>query len=745
VAIKTKPAAVTIPIEGMSCASCVAKIEHGLAALPGVTEASVNLATEKASINYFPTLTNLEKIRSTIRALGYTPLEATVSQAESLRREHKQLAYGQLRFRFGVAAALTIPVMLLGMSEHLGLSLAPTLSAWLQLLLTTPIQFWAGWQFYKGAFAVGRRGSTDMNTLIALGTSAAYGYSLVATVAPKLVTADGAAPMLYFDSAAAIITLILLGRLLEARAKSRTSEAITKLLSLQPRHARVIRDGRELDVPVEQVRVGDVVIVRPGEKIPVDGIVEDGSSSVDESMLTGESLPVDKTPGDRVIGGTVNKAGSFRFVAQRVGAETALAGIVRLVEQAQGSKPPIAKFVDQVAAVFVPIVIGIALLTFGLWFAFGPTPAISRALINCVAVLIVACPCALGLATPTSIMVGIGRGAEQGILIRSGEALEQAQGLTTVVLDKTGTLTRGELAVKEIIVQRTPQPEWSRERLLLYAGSAEQRSEHPIGQAIVKAARAANAMLLEPTRFLAVPGQGIRAVVDAQAVRVGNLRLMEGDGIKVTEWQDEAERLAQAGMTPMFIAVADRMVGVIGVADKVKETARSAVAAMRRMGLETIMLTGDNQRTASAVAREVGIEQVLAEVLPEAKASEVKRLQAEGKRVAMVGDGINDAPALAQADVGIALGAGTDIAIEAADITLIGEDLHGVVAAIALSRATMTNIKQNLFWASIYNLVLIPAAALGWLNPILAAAAMGLSSVSVVSNALRLRFVRTAA
>ena len=734
-----KPVSLTIPIEGMSCASCVAKIEHGLSKIPGVVHASVNLATEKATVEYQPGVADSAMIQEAISSLGYRPVMPTARETETpaAKEERKQAAYRALRLRFWVAAVLTVPVMVLSMSEHLGLPISQPASFWLQLLLTTPIQFWAGWQFYKGAFAVARHGTTDMNTLIAVGTSAAYGYSVAAVLAPGWFTAAGAAPVVYFDSSAAIVTLILLGRLLEARAKGRTSEALTRLIGLQAKRARVVRDGRELDIPIEEVRVGDVVVVRPGEKVPVDGVILEGTSSLDESMLTGESMPADKGPGDQVIGATLNRVGSFRFTATQVGADTALARIVKLVEEAQGSKPPIARMVDQVASVFVPIVIGIAVLTFGLWFAFGPAPAFTPALLNFVAVLIIACPCALGLATPTSIMVGIGRGAEHGILIRSGAALEQARMLTTVVLDKTGTLTKGELAVKEIVVHKDG---WSREKMLQYAASAEQGSEHPIGEAIVKTARNAKVALDSLKDFAAVPGHGVRASVQGQRVRVGNLRLMEGDGLSVAGLEAEVKRLAEAGMTPMFVGVGDSVVGVIAVADQVKEHAREAVAALKRMGLEVVMLTGDNPRTAAAVAREVGIEQVLAEVLPDVKAREVKRLQSEGKRVAMVGDGINDAPALAQADVGIAIGAGADVALEAADITLVGGDLQGVATAIGLSRATMRNIKQNLFWAFIYNIVLIPAAALGWLNPILAAGAMGASSVSVVSNALRLRF-----
>jgi Cu+-exporting ATPase len=749
----TGPATLMIPIEGMSCASCVAKIERGLAAVPGVKNASVNLATEKATVEYRPAETSPPQIEEAIRALGYRPVEAATSREGLLTptlfvqesgggmadgRQRKEAAYRDLKRRFWIAAVLTVPVMILGMSDHLGLPLSPSLSAWLQLLLTTPIQFWAGRQFYKGAIAVARHRSADMNTLIALGTTAAYGYSLAATLIPAAFASGGTTPPVYFDSAAAIITLILLGRLLEARAKSRTSEAITRLLGLQPKHARVIRDQREVEIPIEEVKVSDIVVVRPGEKIPVDGIIIEGSSTLDESMLTGESMPVDKGPGDAIIAGTVNRTGSFQFVASKVGADTVLAGIVRLVEEAQGSKPPVARFVDRVAAVFVPIVIAIAALTFGLWLAFGPEPAFTRALLYAVAVLIVACPCALGLATPTSIMVGIGRGAELGILIRSGEALERARSLTTVVLDKTGTLTKGEPTVKEIAAK---DPAWPKDRILQYAASAEQGSEHPLGQAIVKAARLARLELIPAKDFEAVTGYGVRARIDDHPLRVGNLRMMRVEGLPLGPWEAEAARLSERAMTPMLLAVGPEIVGIIAVADGLKEGSRSAVKALKDMGLEVIMLTGDNRQSAMAIAREVGIVEVLGELLPDAKAREVKRLQSEGHRVAMVGDGINDAPALAQADVGIAIGAGTDIAIEAADITLIGDDLHGIVTAIGLSRATMTNIKQNLFWASIYNILLIPAAAIGWLNPILAAAAMALSSVSVVSNALRLRFI----
>ena len=758
----TVPQSLIIPIEGMSCASCVAKIEHGLRGLEGVVRASVNLATEQATIEYQPGVTGPAAIQDRIRSLGYTPVGPTASSDQTAREvetpaardERKQAAYRGLRVRFWIAAALTLPVVVLGMSDHLGLPLPQSVSFWVQLLLATPVQFWAGWQFYKGALAVARHGSTDMNTLIAIGTSAAYLYSVVATLAPGLLAAGGATPAVYFDTSASIITLILFGRLMETRAKGRASEAIRRLAGLQPREARVIREGREQDIPIEAVRVGDLVIVRPGEKVPVDGIVRQGTSAVDESMLTGESLPVDKQPGDRVIGATLNRVGSLRVEATKVGRDTALARIIRMVEEAQAAKPPLAKLADRIAAYFVPAVIGIAALTFALWLGLGPAPALTHALINCVAVLIIACPCALGLATPTSIMVGIGKGAELGVLIRSGDALERAQHLTTVVLDKTGTLTRGEPSVRAVV----PLMEgWTADRVAALAAAAERGSEHPLGEAIVRHARERGLPVGEASEFAAVPGHGIRATVTEEsgplAVSVGNLRLMEVQGLVVgPEGDKHAEHLASSGLTPMYLAVGRtpspsspegaRLIGIIGVADTLKEHAREAVEALHRMGLEVLMLTGDNPRAARAIADQAGIDRVLAEILPEQKAHEIERLQAQGKVVAMVGDGINDAPALAQADIGIAIGTGTDVAMETADLTLMSGDLCGVAAAIALSRATTRNIKQNLFAAFIYNVLLIPAAAVGLLNPIWAAGAMALSSVSVVGNALRLRRFR---
>jgi Cu+-exporting ATPase len=733
----------------MSCASCVAKIEQGLQATPGVLRASVNLATEQATVDYQPGTTTPATIADSIRSLGYTPVMPVTRKAEAVAPGERLDPSRALLSQFIASAALTVPVMILGMGEHLRLPISQTVSVWTQWLLATPIQFWAGWRFYKGAVAVARHGSTDMNTLIAVGTSAAYLYSAAAVLAPGLFVAAGQTPAVYFDTSAAIITLILFGRLLEARAKGRASEAIRRLAGLQPKRALVIRNGHELDLPIDEVKIGDLVLVRPGEKVPVDGIVRQGTSALDESMITGESLPVDKQPGDPVIGATLNRTGSLRVEATRVGRETALAHIIRIVEEAQAAKPPLAKLADRIAAVFVPAVLGIAGLTFALWLLMGPAPAFTHALLNAVAVLIIACPCALGLATPTSVMVGIGRGAEHGVLIRGGDALERAHQLTTVVLDKTGTVTRGEPSVSAILPCADG---WTAEQILALAASAERDSEHPVGAAIVRRAREQGIPLRSVTSFAAVPGHGIRAAVagppDSRLVWLGNRRLMDTEQIPVSpQVEQTAGHLAEAGLTPMYVAVGPpdapsatgEVVGVLAVADTLKDHARDAVAALQRLGLEVVILTGDNRRTAQAIAGQLRVSRVLAEVLPDQKAREIKRLQDEGRIVAMVGDGINDAPALAQADVGIAIGTGTDVAMEAADLTLITGDPRGVVTAIALSRATTVNIKQNLAAAFVYNVLLIPAAALGWLNPIWAAAAMALSSVSVVGNALRLR------
>ena len=739
-----------IPVSGMGCASCVAKIEKNLAKLAGVEQVRVNFASEQAAVTFDPQQLNRETLIDTIEQLGFQVPRETPSDPLEADREKRALALSQLRRKLCTGLALVIPILVLAHWEVLGLDRLWTLSArenhLLQLLLQTPVQFWVGWQFYQGAWNALRNRTSDMNTLIAVGTSAAYLYSVLVTFFPALfASVSGVAAAVYFDTAGVIIVLILLGRLLEARARGRTSEAIKKLLGMQARTARIVRAGQEQEVPVEDVRRGDTVIVRPGEKIPVDGVVLEGFSAVDEAMVTGESMPVDKQVGDSVIGATINKTGSFRFEATQVGRDTMLARIVRMVQDAQGSRPPIARMADLIAAWFVPGVILVALTTFLVWLLFGPEPALTYALLNFVAVMIIACPCALGLATPTSIMVGTGRGAESGILIRSGEALETAHRLDCIVLDKTGTITRGTPEVTDLI----PLGNWSSNALLQIAASAEQGSEHPLGEALVRHAAEQQLELTPASEFNALPGQGIEARVDGRTLLLGNRTLLEGQGIDISAASDHSQQLADAGKTPMLVACDGQLIGLIALADTLKDSSAAAIAALHRLGLHVAMLTGDNQQTATAIARSIGIDEVLAEVQPDQKAARIEQLQQQGRRVAMVGDGINDAPALAQADVGIAIGTGTDIAIEAADMTLISGELNGVVNAIALSRATIRNIKQNLFWAFAYNVLLIPVAAgvlfpvFGvLLNPMFAAAAMGLSSVSVVSNALRLRGYR---
>jgi Cu+-exporting ATPase len=623
--------------------------------------------------------------------------------------------------------------------------------------LATPVQFWAGWRFYRGAWGALRHKTADMNTLVAVGTSAAYFYSMVAVLFPSLFAATGVELGLYFDTSAMIITLILLGRFLETRARGQTSEAIKKLIGLNPKTALVIRDGEEREIPVEDVQVGDLILVRPGERVPVDGIISEGYSSIDESMITGESIPVEKKVGDEVIGASINKTGSFKFEATRVGKDTTLAQIIRLVDEAQGSKAPIQRLADVIASYFVPIVIGIATITFILWYYIGPSPALTYAILNFVAVLIIACPCAMGLATPTAIIVGTGKGAEHGVLIRSAETLERSHKISVVLLDKTGTLTQGKPEVTEIIAL----PSFSKEEVLRLAASAEHSSEHPIGEAIVKAALDEKLQIPSASYFNAVPGHGVVASAEGRKLLLGNLRLMTEKKLPLNGLEEEAERLWSKGKTVMFLGIDSHIAGIIALADTLKPNAKVAVDALHDMGIEVVMLTGDNQRTAEAISREVGIYRILAEVLPEHKAQEVKKLQEEGKVVAMVGDGINDAPALAQADVGIAIGTGTDVAMETGDITLIRGDLTGITTAISLSKRTMRTIKQNLFWAFAYNTALIPVAAgvlyfafrhtgvpsglhlilgdYGFLNPILAAAAMAASSLTVVSNSLRLK------
>jgi Cu+-exporting ATPase len=736
-------ARLTLDVSGMHCASCVSSIEGSLLGLHGVADASVNLASERATVVYDPRETEPSELIGAVERAGYSARDVSAGRGqEAGAEEHERRArreLGLLKAKFAFAAVIGALLLVLSFAWS---PFGERATMWLMLALATPVQFWAGSQFYAGTWKVGRHGSADMNTLIAVGTSAAYLYSLVATVAPRAFEPAGQLPDVYFDTAAVIIALILLGRLLEARAKTGTTAAIKKLMGLQPRTARIVRNGAEREISVDDVRPGDEVLVRPGERLPVDGVVIEGHSTIDESMLTGESVPVEKAPGDEVIGATVNKAGSFHFRATRVGARTALAQIIRLVEEAQGSKAPIQRIADRVSAHFVPAVIAIAVLSFTVWLATGSS--FTSALLAFVAVLIIACPCALGLATPTAIMVGTGRGAEMGILVRGGEALETARKLDTIVLDKTGTLTRGEPEVTEVV-----SPAGDGIRLLALSAAAESRSEHPLGAAIVRHATGHGLDLPPAENFEASVGHGITAMVAGSQVAVGSARHMRELRIDTAPLHADAERLEQEGKTVVFVALDGEPAGILAIADTIKPEAAEAVAELRRLGLEVAMVTGDNRRTAEAIAAQAGIDRVLAEVLPEHKANEVKRLQDRGRRVAMVGDGINDAPALAQADVGIAIGTGTDVAMEASDMTLMSGDLRGVPRAFALSRQTMRTIKQNLVGAFAYNVTLIPVAA-GllypvWgvlLDPVLAAAAMAGSSVTVVANALRLRGFR---
>jgi Cu+-exporting ATPase len=739
-----------LPVLGMSCAACVRHVERALQDTPGVRSASVNLATNRATVTFDPGTVGVERLAVSVKDAGYELVlpapragEDDAADPEAAARERET---GEARRRFAVAVILGLPVLVLGMSH--GRLHVPG-ADWIELVLTLPIVLYSGRSYYTRAWAALKHRTADMNTLIALGTGAALLYSLAATVTPALVAHESSgtahAPRaVYFDAVAGIIALVLLGKLLETRARARTSSAIRKLARLQAKSARALRAGAEIDVPLAEIVVGDVVVVRPGERIPLDGEVIEGASRVDESMLTGESVPVPKGPGAAVAGGTMNRTGSFRFKVTRVGKDTALQQILRMVEEAQGSRAPIQRLADRVAAVFVPAVLLVAIATFLAWFlAAPPETRLASALVNAVSVLIIACPCAMGLATPTAILVATGRGAEAGILVKGGEALESADGIDTVILDKTGTITFGSPAVTDAI---PAEDGCSEEELVRLAASAEAGSEHPVGEAIVAEARRRGLALSPFSGFEARPGRGVVAAVEDRRLVLGNLRLLDEEGISAGLLLARALELAERGRTPVLVAADGKLMGILGIADPVRAGAREAVARMRSLGLDVVLLTGDHRAVAEAVAREVGIVTVIAEVLPDRKAAEVARLKASGRKIAMVGDGINDAPALATADLGVAIGTGTDVAIAASDITLVGADLGGVVRAIRLARRTIATIRQNLFWAFGYNTLGIPIAAgvlypwTGWLlSPVLASAAMALSSVSVVSNSLRLR------
>ncbi len=735
------------PVKGMHCAACVGKVEQALLGVPGVKSAAVNLATERATVRLgaaSPSLEapSLEQLRRAVAAAGYTVPADIAATPEAADREQAERARENRRLlrKLVVGATLSVPVLIGSMHEVFTWAPHWLRDPFLLWALTTPVQFWVGWQFHVGFLSELRHRSASMNTLVSIGTNAAYFFSVAVTLWPGVFAATGAMP--YYEASALLMTFLVLGRWLEARARGGTSEAIRRLIALRPKTARVLRAGTEEDVPIGLVSVGDLLRARPGERVAVDGQVVEGGSTVDESMLTGESLPVEKRPGSAVVGGSVNRTGTFTYRATRVGSETVLAQIIRLVEEAQGSKAPIQRLADRVASVFVPVVLVVAAITFGVWWTFGPEPSVFYALTNAVGVLVIACPCAMGLATPTAIMVGTGKGAELGVLIKSAGALELLHRAKTVVFDKTGTLTVGKPVVTDVI----PAPGVEADVLLALAAAAEQGSEHPLGEAIVTLAKARGLALPPVSEFQAVPGQGVDALASDGRILLGNARMMQARGIPVAEFETVAGRLAAEGKSVVYVAFAGEVHGLVAVADVLKPEARAAVAALRALGIEVAMLTGDTRPTAEAIARMAGIDRVLAEVLPEQKAAEIKRLQEGSRLVAMVGDGINDAPALAQADIGIAMGTGTDVAIEAADVTLMRGDLRGVVTAVELSRRTIRIIKENLAWAFGYNIVLVPVAA-GvlyplWgvlLSPILAGLAMALSSVSVVANSLRLK------
>ena len=746
----------TLKLRGMSCASCARSIEEAIREVNGVNECIVNFGAELATVEYDPRKTDVTVIQQAVDEAGYSayPLQeqnSVVQQDEDEKRRQSRET-NELTRKVVVASILSgiIVIGSIPMMTGLHIPFIPTWlhDPWLQLVLTIPIQFWCGLSFYSNAWKAFKRHAATMDTLVALGTSTAFIYSLFPTFFPNFFISQGLRPDVYYEAAAVIIALILVGKLLESRAKKETGVAIRKLIGLQAKTARLIRNGQEIDIPIEEVQIGDVILVRPGEKIPVDGEVVDGTSTIDESMVTGESVAVKKQPGDEVIGATINKTGSFKFKATRVGKDTVLAQIVQLVQQAQGSRAPIQRLADSVTGFFVPVVIAIALLTFMIWFNIMGN--LTLALITTVGVLIIACPCALGLATPTSVMVGTGKGAENGILIKGAESLELAHKIKTIVLDKTGTITQGKPTVTDFITTNGTA-NGNEIKLLQLAASLERNSEHPLAEAVVRYAQTQNVETqnVETRNFASLTGSGVQGVVDNHLIQIGTQRWMSELNVKTQVLEKEKERLEYLGKTAIYISIDGKLQGLMGISDAVKPTSAQAIKALQKLGLEVVMLTGDNRRTAETIAKEVGIKRVLAEVRPDQKAYTVRKLQREGKIVAMVGDGINDAPALAQADVGIAIGTGTDVAIAASDITLISGDLQGVVTAIQLSNATIRNIRQNLFFAFIYNVAGIPIAAgilfpiFGWLlNPIIAGAAMAFSSVSVLTNALRLRNFR---
>ena len=747
--VKTQSKSYTFNIEGMTCSACANRIERVVGKIQGVEQGNVNFASEKLNVTIDESTTNIGQIKAVVGKAGFK-----LVSTEEKKEEVKKYSEDQLLFyRFIASIGFTVPLLIISMGHMMGMPLPhiiepmmnPFNFALVQLILTVPVMV-VGYKFYKVGFKNLFQLSPNMDSLIAIGTSAAFLYSIYGMV--QIARGDGSYAMhLYFESAATILALITLGKYLEARSKGKTSDAIKKLMGLAPKVATVVREGKEQVIPIEEVLVGDIILVKPGEKLPVDGEIIEGSTAIDEAMITGESIPVEKTVGSQVVGASINKTGFIKYKATKVGKDTALAQIVKLVEEAQGTKAPIAKMADVIAAYFVPTVIGLAILAAVFWLIMGETPVFALTIF--IAVLVIACPCALGLATPTAIMVGTGKGAENGVLIKGGEALETAHKIDTIVFDKTGTLTEGKPKVTDIVLAKNGVNTHTEDDILLLAASSEKGSEHPLGEAIIKAAEGKGLVLKKLEHFNAIPGHGIEVQIEGKIVLLGNKKLMVEKHINLTELEEVSDKLAAEGKTPMYIAMGTELLGIVAVADTLKASSKEAIETLHEMGIKVAMITGDNKRTADAIAKQVGIDIVLAEVLPEDKANEVKRLQDEGKKVAMVGDGINDAPALARADIGIAIGSGTDVAIESADIVLMRSDLKDVPTAIKLSKATIRNIKQNLFWAFGYNVLGIPVA-MGvlhlfggpLLNPMIAAAAMSLSSVSVLANALRLRNFR---